>query len=428
MKEIKMRSNRYFLLAMLTMVGVLNFVDRQILSILLEAIKADLAFSDFQLGLLSGTLFAVFYSVVGIPVARLADRWDRGKIVSIALFVWSAMTVVSGFASSFSHMALARIGVAVGESGVAPSSHSLIADRFTANRATALAVYSLGGIVGVFLALSVGGWISDNYGWRSAFFAAGLPGVLLAFVAIFFVKDLRKSETFSKDLFMTAPGKRTLLEGVTFLWALKAWRYAAIASAFTHIASLGIGAFLASFLIRSYELSATNTGLIMAVVIGTCATIGSLGGGMIADKLSVKYGIQWLSWTLAVTFALGSLLAPLVFMSTDLRLFVALLAPYYLFTSASAGVQFAIAQSVVGSSMRATSSAVLILMINLFGLGIGPVLLGFLSDQIGGSESLRYAMLCMTPFTLAGAYYYYKAGVELPNDALEIEESVVADK
>ena len=413
---------------MLTGVGVLNFVDRQILSILLEAIKEDLAFSDVQLGLLSGTLFAVFYSIVGIPVARLADRWDRGKIVSIALFLWSVMTMLSGLATSFLHLALARIGVAVGESGVAPASHSLIADRFTTNRATALSVYSIGGIFGAFLALSVGGWISDNYGWRIAFFVAGLPGVLLAFAAAFLIKDFRESEAFSKGMFMTEPGKPTLVQGVKLLWAIKAWRYAAIATAFTHVASLAIGAFLASFMIRSFELSAADTGLIMAVVIGSCATTGSLGGGIIADKLSAKWGIQWMSWTLTLAFVVGGLLTPLLFMSTDLRLFVVLLAPYFLFISASGGVQFAIAQSLVGSSMRATSSAVLILMINLFGLGIGPVFLGFISDQIGGADSLRYAMLCMTPFTLVGAYYYFKAGVALPNDALEAKDSAVTQK
>jgi MFS family permease len=413
-----MRSNRYFLLAMLTSVGILNFFDRQILSILLQAIKEDLLFSDLQLGLLSGTLFAVFYSIVGIPVARLADRWDRGKIVSIALFVWSAMTMLSGLAASFLHLALARIGVAVGESGVAPASHSLIADRFPTDRATALSVYSIGGIFGAFLALSVGGWISDNHGWRIAFFAAGLPGVLLAFAAAFLIKDFRESQAFSKDTFMTEPGKPTLLQGVKLLWAIKAWRYAAIATAYTHIASLAIGTFLASFMIRSFELSAADTGLIMAVVIGSCATTGSLGGGIIADKLSSKWGVQWMSWTLTFAFVAGGILTPLLFMSTDLRLFVVLLAPYFLFISASGGVQFAIAQSLVGSSMRATSSAALILMINLFGLGIGPVLLGFISDQIGGADSLRYAMLCMTPFTLVGAYYYYKAGVELPTDTL----------
>lgn len=423
-----MRSNRYFLLAMLTSVGILNFFDRQILSILLQAIKEDLLFSDLQLGLLSGTLFAVFYSIVGIPVARLADRWDRGKIVSIALFVWSAMTMLSGLAASFLHLALARIGVAVGESGVAPASHSLIADRFPTDRATALSVYSIGGIFGAFLALSVGGWISDNHGWRIAFFAAGLPGVLLAFAAAFLIKDFRESQAFSKDTFMTEPGKPTLLQGVKLLWAIKTWRYAAIATAYTHIASLAIGTFLASFMIRSFELSAADTGLIMAVVIGSCATTGSLGGGIIADKLSSKWGVQWMSWTLTFAFVAGGILTPLLFMSTDLRLFVVLLAPYFLFISASGGVQFAIAQSLVGSSMRATSSAALILMINLFGLGIGPVLLGFISDQIGGADSLRYAMLCMTPFTLVGAYYYYKAGVELPTDTLDAKNSAVIQK
>lgn len=425
----KLRSNKYFLLGILTLIGVLNFVDRQIMSILLEDIKVDLEFTDLELGLLSGTLFAFFYSFVGIPIARLADRWNRGKIVSFALFFWSAMTVVSGWAQNFTHLALARMGVGIGEAGVAPASHSLIADRFEAKRrATALAVYSLGGTVGIFLALSVGGWISDNYGWRTAFLVAGAPGIVLGLVAFLLIRDQRTSERFSLKLFKTQPGKLTLMASLKLLWHSKAWRYAAIATGLTHVATIGVGQWLPSYLRRSYELSASEAGLVLAFAVGICGAVGSLSGGVIADKLSASRGIQWLAWTLAVTFGLASLLAIFVFTTTSYTIFIALLAPYFVLALSSSGVQFAIAQATVTTEMRATSSALLILVINLAGLGLGPPLVGFISDQIALSanfaetasyDSLRYAMIAMIPFTVAGAWFFYLAGKELPREVIQ---------
>lgn len=417
-----MRSNRYFLLAMLTLIALINFVDRQILAILLESIKADLELSDLELGLLSGLVFALFYAVVGIPIARLADRWDRRKIISISLFFWSSMTVVSGFASSFIHLALARIGVGIGEGGVQPASHSLIAENFAPKeRATAFAIYSAGITAGIFAALSVGGWANDAYGWRVAFFIAGVPGVILAFIAYVAIREPRTTPDFRLSMFSAAPGERNLVESFKFFWQSKGWRYAATAAVVTQIATLGISAWLPAFIIRSHELSAAQTGQIMALLIGICGTAGAIGGGIFADRLAKKRGIQWLSWTLGVSYSLVCVLAPAVFLMDDLTIFVALLAPYTALLLTSSGVQFAIAHSVVESDMRAMSSALLILLINLFGLGFGPLIVGALSDffvATKGTDSLRFAMLCMTPLYFLGVFCFYKSGKSLPNEVV----------
>jgi len=421
-----MRSNRYFLLAMLSLIALINFVDRQILAILLQDIKVDLELSDLQLGLLSGLMFAIFYSLVGIPIARLADRWDRRKIISISLFVWSSMTVVSGYATSFLHLALARVGIGIGEGGVQPASHSLIAENFAPKeRATAFAIYSMGVTMGIFAALFVGGWASDKYGWRVAFFIAGVPGVILAFIAYSTLREPRKTAPFSLGMFMAGPGERNLLDSFRFFWQSKSWRYAGIAAIVTQIATLGISAWLPAHIIRSYGLSTAETGQVMALLVGVFGTAGALGGGIIADKMAKARGIQWLPWTLGLTYAIVCVLAPIVFLMEDLTIFVVLMAPYSVLLLTSSGVQFAIAHAMVEEDMRAMSSALLILLINLIGLGFGPLIIGALSDAFNpsmGDQSLRYAMLAVTPLYIVGVFCFYKSGVFLPEEAVLDEE------
>lgn len=425
-----MRAHRHFMLAILTLIAVMNFVDRQILAILLQSIKTDLNFSDFQLGLLSGLVFAIFYALVGIPIARLADRWDRRKIISISLFFWSTMTVVSGFATSFFHLALARIGVGIGEGGVQPASHSFIAEKFAPKeRATAFAIYSAGVTAGIFAALYGGGWINDTYGWRVAFFVAGVPGIILAFIAFASLQETRASKSFRPSMFVAGPGERTLLESLQFFWKLKSWRYAAIAAIVTQIATLGMTAWLPAYIIRSYGLTTAQTGLILALQIGIFGTLGAVLGGIFADKLAKLRGMQWLPWTLGIAYSFVCIIAPVTYLATNVTAFVVLLSLLTGLLLTSSGVQFAIAQSVVKSDMRAISSALLILLINLIGLGFGPLIVGGLSDiflETKGNQSLRYAMLCVTPLYFIGVFCFYKSGVYLPAETVTDDDAKAA--
>lgn len=423
-----MRQNKYFLLALLSLVGVLNFVDRQILAILLESIKEDLDLSDRQLGLLSGFYFALFYAFFGIPIALLADRWHRGKIISISLLVWSSMTFISGYATSFLHLIAARIGVGLGEAGVAPASHSLITEHFEPRqRPFAFAIYAVGGTLGILIALGGGGWINQNYGWRTAFFVAGVPGVVFALFTWFLLHEPRKVEPLKTTSFRARSDQIGITQGFALLWRMKAWRHAAIATGVTHIGTFGIGQFAPALLSRSFGLESGQVGLVLSLVIGLGGSIGALSGGILAGRLSTNLGVSWLAWTLAITFTLAGILAPFALMQQQLPFFIAFLAPYFVLSLASSGVQFAIAQSMVTHEMRATSSALLILIINLFGLGLGPLIVGQVSDMLKpsmGSESLRYAMMCMAPFLIWGAFHYYIAGRHLPKDAINETDTV----
>lgn len=222
-------------------------------------------------------------------------------------------------------------------------------------------------------------------------------------------------------MFMAKDGERTLIQSFSFFWQSKAWRYAGIAAVVTQIATLGINAWLPAFIIRSHGFSTAQTGLLMALLVGVAGTLGAVCGGIFADKLARKRGIQWLPWTLGCTYAIVCVLAPTVFLMENITLLVVLLAPYTALLLTSSGVQFAIAQSVVGEDMRAMSSALLILLINLFGLGLGPLIVGGLSDLFlatSGTDSLRYAMLCMTPLYVIGVICFYKSGKFLPSEAI----------
>ena len=188
-ENIKSQSVRNYALGILVIVYTFNFIDRNILSILLQSIKTDLNLSDTSLGLLSGFAFAAFYATLGIPIAKYADRGNRRNLISLSLAIWSLMTALSGLAQNFLHLLLARIGVGIGEAGCSPPAHSMISDYFPANkRSTALGIYSLGIPFGIMFGLFAGGWIDEMFGWRAAFFIVGVPGILIAVLFRFTVK------------------------------------------------------------------------------------------------------------------------------------------------------------------------------------------------------------------------------------------------
>ena len=271
-----------YLLGLLVVVYTFNFIDRQILSILLESIRLDMDLSDTQLGFLTGFSFALFYATLGIPIARIADRSSRGKVIAISLGLWSLMTAVCGLAQNFTHMLFARIGVAVGEAGGSPPAHSLITDYFPPHkRASALAIYATGTPIGILLGLMLGGWLNEAFGWRTAFFVVGAPGVLLAFVVWFTAKEpnLRSAATRRDD-------QVSLKEVFRYLKGLKSFRYLVIASSLHAFAAYGVLQWTPTFLIRTHGMSTTQLGLYLGLIIGTTGVLGVLAGGFLADRLS----------------------------------------------------------------------------------------------------------------------------------------------
>lgn len=418
---------RYYVLGVLLVVYVFNFIDRQILSILMEPVRVDLDLSDTQLGFLSGIAFALFYATLGIPIARLADRTSRTGVIAVCLAIWSAMTAVCGLAQNFWHMLIARIGVAVGEAGGSPPSHSLIADYFQEHeRATALGIFALGVPIGVMFGLFIGGWANEFFGWRITFMLVGIPGVLLALGVWFTVKEPRKG---GADGVVPQRDPEVALKDVfAFLWGQRSFRFMSIASAVHAFVGYGIGQWYPAFLIRSHDMSTGEVGTYLALVIGVFGGAGTFLGGYLADRLGAR-DRRWYMWLpmwatgLATPFYFGIFLAPSYSIVFLFMILPTLLSSFYL------GPVFSMTQGLVPPAMRATAAAVLLFVINIIGLGLGPQAAGILSDLLRpmyGEDSLRYALLILSMFTVVGAALYWFAARWLREDLDRVTDFVKA--
>ncbi|MXO89882.1 spinster family MFS transporter [Pontixanthobacter aquaemixtae] len=403
-------------LFLLTATYFFSYMDRQILAILLEDIKADLLLTDTQLGLLSGFAFAIFYATLGIPVAALADRVNRVNIISIALALWSAMTAVCGLAQNFVHLLLARIGVGIGEAGSSPPSHSIIADMYPAEkRALALSIYSLGVTLGAAAGQIFGGNLTYFFDWRTAFIAIGLPGVVLAvIVKLFATEPERRAEpgaVESEDQPSVWEGLQTILSNRAAMWLVAA-------VTITSMIGYALTGWTPAYLIRSYELSTLQIGNIVAPLLAIAGVASGLGSGWLANRLSEKYGMHAQSLmvaglkTLALPFLIAFYLVESAWMAVGVY-FVALF-----FQSCYLGPTFAMIQTLAPVKMRAVWAAVTLLIINLIGLGIGPTMVGVISDMLVpqyGEQSLRYALLVIASFTPLAIFCYWRASVALRN-------------
>jgi predicted MFS family arabinose efflux permease len=415
------RSYRRYVLFILTLVYVFNFVDRQILVILQEPIKAELGLSDTQLGLLTGFAFALFYVVVGIPIARWADVGNRRNIVSLALVVWSGMTAVSGLAQNYVQLLLARIGVGIGEAGASPPSHSMLSDYYAPEeRGAAMSIYSMGLYIGILVGLLLGGWLADKIGWRMAFFAVGLPGILMAVVVRLTLKEPPRG---GADM-VSDPSvgeSFTFKETLSYLWKSKAFRTGSFAAGFCAFAGYSTLTFIPSFLIRSHAMSVSEVGVALGLIIGVSGMIGAISGGYLADKLG-KGDIRWYMWVPG----LGALISlPFSMLALTLESLNAVLVCIFIsnvFMSCYLGPTIAIAHHLVKPSVRATTSAILFFILNIVGLGCGPVVTGMVSDYLApeyGVESLRYALIFSSLVVLVAVVQYIRSGSALSKHADE---------
>lgn len=413
---------RRYALGLLLVVYIFNFIDRQILSILLESIKRDLSLSDTQLGFLSGIAFAIFYSTLGIPIARLADRRSRRTIIAIALAIWSAMTALSGLARGFFTLGLARIGVGIGEAGCSPPAHSLISDYYPPERrATALSVYALGIPIGVLFGYLIGGQMDEYFGWRTAFLVVGVPGVFLALLVQFTLKDPPRGN-FDAGV---ATEQLPIGEAFAYLWSRRSFRHLSIAAALHAFVGYGAGTWHAPFLIRIHGMTSGEVGLWLAMLAGLAGGLGTFLGGYLTDRLRER-DIRFYAWVpgwstiLSVPLVLGFYLWPEPMGALMFLVLPALLGSMYL------GPTFAITQGLVGPSMRAMASAILLFIINLIGLGLGPQGVGLLSDLLKGTfghESLRYALLVVALVNVWSAVHYFLGARTLEADLARAGEA-----
>jgi len=421
--EFTPRYTRYVLGTLLA-VYIFNFIDRQILAILAPAIKADLGLSDTQIGALSGVAFGIFYATLGIPIARLADKYSRVNIIAICLGIWSLMTAISGLANSFVHLLIARVGVAVGEAGGTPPSHSIISDYFPPDRrSSALGVYALGIPIGILAGNFVGGWVSEAYGWRYAFFVVGLPGVLIALLLKITVKEPPRG--YSEP-------RKVVIEQVPFsevlrtMWGKRSFRHITLGAATQAFAAYGAIAWMPSFLIRSHDMSITNVGIALGLIIGLCGGAGTFLGGVIGDRLGAR-NIKWYMWMPAICFLVSVPLSLAVFLSENLTFTLALYGIPVFLLNVYTGPTLAMTQNLAPLAMRAAASALLFFIMNIIGLALGPTVVGILSDllqtgwQMSAVESLRWALIVCNFVYLLSVLHYYLAAKTLEAD-LSLDE------
>lgn len=409
-------AHAYYVLAMLFLVLATSLIDRNILGILLEDIKADLQISDTQLGLLTGPAFAVTNAIAGVPLARLADRWSRRGIVAWGLLAWSVLTAMQGLTRTFGTLLLARIGVGIGEASTGPSAHSMISDYFPLRqRATAISIYTIGGHMGVWLAFLVGGWLSDAYSWRTALVAVGLPGIVLSILFRFTVREpVRGAIEGLVDTGEAVPiGKlfRVLGGKPTF-------RHLTMALPLFVCASYVLNIWGPTFLMRVHGLSKSEIGLWFGLILGFAGGVGSIAGGFLSDRLA-RRDRRWYAWlpavaTLsAVPFYVGFLLSP------DPWIALLLLAPMVLLNATSIAPLWAANQAIAPLRMRATAYAIIHLGLSAVSGGLAPLIVGFMNDVLDpkfGQEAIRYSLFLIVITNVWGAFHAFMVARRLPGD------------
>jgi MFS family permease len=408
---------RHYALVLLTVVYAFNFIDRQLLAILQESVKLDLGLSDSQLGLLAGFAFALFYASAGIPIARWADHSNRRNIVAAAVFTWSFMTAISGAVQNYTQLLLARIGVGVGEAGGSPPSHSIISDIFPPEkRASAIGFYSTGVNIGILFGFLLGGWINEYFGWRWAFVVVGIPGILLAVLVRF---TLREPIRGLAEQRATTADDTPFLGVLALLWQRRSFRHMALAAALNAFVGYSSASWTASFMIRSYGMSTGELGTWLAIISGVLGAIGVFCGGLVADKLGPR-DQRWYMWVpclagiIAIPFIALTYIVSGPYWALAMSVIPGLLQNVYL------GNTIAMTHGLVGLRMRALASAVLFLILNLIGMGLGPLLVGMLSDYLQpelGQHSLRQAMLYLLPIVMTwSTVHFFLASRSLRED------------
>lgn len=397
-------NRRGYALGVLMLIYGCNFLDRQILVILQEPIKADMGLSDAQLGLLTGFAFAIFYVIAGIPIAYLADRGNRRNIIAVAITFWSAMTMLCGVAQNYMQLLLARIGVGIGEAGSTPPSHSMISDMFApGERARAFALFTIGLYFGVAAGYIFGGQFGEYIGWRHALMVAGIPGVLLALVLRFTVTEpVRTPSVTSPPGFSQAVAA---LVGQPMFWLIT------LATAAGTFVNYGTGSFNPSYLMRSHGLALGTTGIVLAITSSGSGILGTWIGGVLADRLG-KRDPAWYLRICLLGQALSVPFSVIAYLSTDLHVAVAALFISHMLVVFMLAPSVAVIQGMVVPEMRALASAVFFFVVNLIGLGLGPLAVGLVSDALTpeyGAHGLRFAQVAASGMGLAAALLFAAA-------------------
>ncbi len=405
---------RYYLLVLLALLNVLLVLDKIVLSVLIEPIRAEFGLTDGQLGALMGLVYAVFMGTAGLPLGVLADRTNRRNLAATCLAAWSAMTLACAGAQNLWHLILARVGVGIGEAGGGPAAVSMIADTFEPRRrATAMAVFASGTQVAALVNLTFATYIAHVYGWRAALVAVAIPGFLLALLLVTTTREPQRGlADHSRRARESAPPLRDTL---MYVWSQRSLRHLMIGATLCYIVVAGMGSWHFTFLVRSHDLRLHEVGPFLGIGIAALGILANVSSGALSDALGARDDRYrtWLisvgalaalgigSWSILTTHPSGALAGVVVFAATVMFWFPTVAA---------------LTQSLVEVRMRSTIAGLLFLLSNLIGYGIGPLLVGALSDALApafAEESLRIAMLCLLGLIAWGALHFFLASRDL---------------
>ncbi|HEY6923620.1 MAG TPA: MFS transporter, partial [Steroidobacteraceae bacterium] len=410
-----------YVLAVLLLAYAVNVMDRSVLAVLLESIKHTFHTTDTQQGLLGGLAFALFYATLGVPIAALADRTSRRNVLAACALLWSVMTALCGLATSFPLLLAARVGTAVGEAGGTPPSHSLVSDYFPlSTRATALSLYALGVPLGSMLGSLLGGWGNELYGWRNAFMLVGTPGVLIALLVFLTIKEPARGQSdagVSDAARLIAP---KLSIALRYLWRQASFRHMAIAAGLHSLVWYSGSTLNAAFLHRSHGMTSGEAGSWLALFAGTSA-VGTFLGGYLADRISVQTNDRrWYLWvpayaTLAmVPFQFSSYLAASLGVMVPSFVVMLILGSFFF------GPSFAMSQGLAPLRMRAVATSLVLFIQTLVGLGLGPLIVGMISDHLkpsmGDAQGLRYGLVSVGVVNLWAAFHYFRGAHTVRED------------
>lgn len=419
MHSLQSKSLRYswFALGLLFVVALFNYIDRTLLSIMQVTLKRDLHLSDTQLGTLTGLSFAIFYTTLALPIARLADRVSRKYVLTAALTVWTLMTAASGFATGYLTLLACRVGVAVGEAGCVPSTHSLITDFFPRRlRARAMAVWGLSLPLGFMLGFAFGGKLTAMMGWRATFMTMGLSGLALAPVMLIFLKEPQRGRFDAETALASAP-HRSLRDALALLWRIRAYRYLVIGETLQAWAQNGMLAWNAPFYSRLHAMPLSEIATWLALITGLGGAVGTFLGGAIAERLG-KGDVRWYMRVPAIAAFLTVPFALIQYFVGDAHLSLLAAAVPATMVNVYLAPGNAVSQTLAPPDMRAFTSAVFVLVVSIGGIGLGPTVVGTLSDWLAdrfglGEAALGYALATVVVPATAAAVLFWRSSVHL---------------
>ena len=403
-------------LALLALVYIFSYIDRQVVAILIEPIKNEFGATDTEMGLLTGLAFGLLYAALGVPVGKLADRKDRRAIVAVACGLWSLATMACGFAGQFWQLLIARMSVAVGEAGGMAPSISIVSDLYPPKqRSFMISLFMMGPHLGVLIGLALGGWIAQHYGWRATFIWFGVPGLLLAALVYLLVREPRRGgfETAEAMAHIQQLPTESMWTQVRRLLSVTAFRRLAFACGFAGLAGYGYGIWTPSFLVRTHGMGMAQAGLLFGVASGVGAVAGALFSGWLCDRMVARdvrwqLGLPMLGVIVAIPCAIAFFLWP----TTGVWMLGPLKVPHAMgfaflfafFASWWPSLSYSATSHMVGSNERSVAAALLNFFVTLFGVGAGPLVTGMVSDLLTpmmGAQALRWSlvsvMLLMIP-------------------------------